>query len=317
MKGIEHESRWVGESLPAQTTKALEHFRVSLLLIAVLSSSLVLGAACGATGEGNGLGTDSSSEAPPAPDPGVVHVHGLGVNPKDGALFAATHTGLFRIVEGKAERVSDRYQDTMGFTVVGPDHFLGSGHPDVRDYVAGKLPGLLGLVESTDAGQSWKPQSLLGKVDFHVLAFAHGRIYGFDSTGGRFMLSNDGKKWAEKAQLSLLSFAVSPRQSEFILGTTERGLQMTKNGGDSWGPVNGPSLVLLSWPEDSRLFGVDSKGNVYQSDDGSQTWKQKGVLAGPPEAFLATTRQLYAAVSEKGIYVSTDDGVSWSTFYQN
>ncbi|HLF76681.1 MAG TPA: hypothetical protein VJB57_04255 [Dehalococcoidia bacterium] len=98
----------------------------------------------------------------------MVHVHGLGVNPKDGALFAATHTGLFRIVEGKAERVGDRYQDTMGFTIIGPDHFMGSGHPDVRDYTAGKPPGLLGLVESTDAGLKWTPKSLLGRVGFHL-----------------------------------------------------------------------------------------------------------------------------------------------------
>ncbi|MDQ3275042.1 MAG: exo-alpha-sialidase, partial [Actinomycetota bacterium] len=63
-------------------------------------------------------------------DPGVVHVHGLGINPKDGALFVATHTGVFRIPEsGQAVRIADRWQDTMGFTVVGPDHFLASGHP--------------------------------------------------------------------------------------------------------------------------------------------------------------------------------------------
>jgi hypothetical protein len=28
--------------------------------------------------------------------------------------------------------VADRFQDTMGFTVVGPDHFLGSGHGEQR-----------------------------------------------------------------------------------------------------------------------------------------------------------------------------------------
>jgi hypothetical protein len=70
---------------------------------------------------------------PVAEDPGVVHVHGLGINPKDGGLYAATHTGLFVIGDGTATRVSGRLQDTMGFTVVGPDHFIGSGHPDFRD----------------------------------------------------------------------------------------------------------------------------------------------------------------------------------------
>jgi hypothetical protein len=84
--------------------------------------------------------------------PGVSHVHGLGVDPGDGTLFAATHYGTFRILrEGAAERVGDSLQDTMGFTVVGPNHFLGSGHPDVEGLQAGQ-PGLLGLIESTDGG---------------------------------------------------------------------------------------------------------------------------------------------------------------------
>jgi hypothetical protein len=76
---------------------------------------------------------DDDGATPPAgsSDPGVVHIHGLGRNPADGSLMIATHTGLFRVARegGKPARVADRYQDTMGFTVMGPDHFLGSGHP--------------------------------------------------------------------------------------------------------------------------------------------------------------------------------------------
>jgi hypothetical protein len=66
-------------------------------------------------------------------DPGPVHVHGLGS--ADGALYIATHAGLWRLEEGeaKAERIGESYQDTMGFTVLAPDRFLGSGHPDLAD----------------------------------------------------------------------------------------------------------------------------------------------------------------------------------------
>ncbi len=66
-----------------------------------------------------------------ARDHGPVHVHGLGVNPKDQGLFLATHTGLWRVAadDGKATRVAERREDIMGFTVEGSDRFLGSGHP--------------------------------------------------------------------------------------------------------------------------------------------------------------------------------------------
>ena len=87
---------------------------------------------------------------------GVVHVHGLGVDPGDGALYAATHSGLFRLPEqGQAERIANRSQDTMGFSVVGPGRFIGSGHPDpLEDRVR---PPLLGLIVSTltGGGNSW------------------------------------------------------------------------------------------------------------------------------------------------------------------
>ena len=82
-------------------------------------------------------------------------------------------------------------------------------------------------------------------------------------------------------------------------------------------PTNGPSVALLSWPEASPLFGIDAQGGVYRSEDRRQTSNHRGALDGPPEAFLATTTLLYAAVHEKGIFVSDDDGTSWRAFYQD
>lgn len=77
-------------------------------------------------------GSVDRSAAPTAQDPGIEHVHGLAVDPADGVLYAATHYGVFRMPADTIPiRVADRYQDTMGFTVIGPNSFLGSGHPDV------------------------------------------------------------------------------------------------------------------------------------------------------------------------------------------
>lgn len=145
-----------------------------------------------------GSDSERTSSGVPASDPGPVHVHGLGIDPADGALFIATHTGLFRVdkSERQASRVTDRRQDTMGFTIVGPHRFLGSGHPDVREAREQGLPPLLGLIESTDAGESWRPISLRGEADFHVLRFAGERVYGYDATNDRLLVSTDrGRTW--------------------------------------------------------------------------------------------------------------------------
>jgi hypothetical protein len=64
----------------------------------------------------------------------VAHLHGLGVDPADGTLYAGTHHGLIRLPDGgEATLVADRVQDFMGFTVAGPQHFLASGHPGAPD----------------------------------------------------------------------------------------------------------------------------------------------------------------------------------------
>ena len=70
--------------------------------------------------------------------------------------FVATHLGVYRVANGVAERIADRTQDTMAFTMVGPDHFLASSHLDLRD----DLPAHLGLIESTDAAATWQSVSL-------------------------------------------------------------------------------------------------------------------------------------------------------------
>src|SRR5688572_18674831 len=127
--------------------------------------------ASGCSGAADDPATFGHYEEQPARGPvRIVHIHGLGINPKDDSLYAATHTGLVLINgEGKAERVGQSFQDTMGFTIIGPDRFLGSGHPDLRDYQSGEWPGLLGLISSDDGGRVWTSVALKGKADFHVL----------------------------------------------------------------------------------------------------------------------------------------------------
>jgi hypothetical protein len=103
----------------------------------------------------------------------------------------------------------------MGFTVIGPDHFLASGHPDGRD----QLPPFLGLIESTAPGGD-KEVSLQGAMDFHVLETAGQRIYGFgadwETREERLLVSDDrGQSWRRRpAPEPLIDLAVAPRAPE-------------------------------------------------------------------------------------------------------
>jgi photosystem II stability/assembly factor-like uncharacterized protein len=292
--------------------------RLSVRAVWLLVLTVAL-AACGSSSDDAAKrATTAGGTVTAGEGPGVVHVHALGINPSDGALFAATHTGLFRIPEsGRAERVGDRLQDTMGFTITGPNRFLGSGHPDLRDYRAGRLPPLLGLIESTDGGKTWTPLSLLGQADFHALRTAHGRVYGYDSTGGGFMVSTDGKTWETRSRAAIRDFAVSPSDPETVLAAMVNDVRRSTDGGRTWEPVNAPALVLLSWSAPDELWGATAPGAVLRSADGGATWQQQNTLPGPPEALLATGTALYASIHNGGIYVSEDGGKTWALRYRD
>ena len=259
-----------------------------------------------------------AGDNPATAEAGVVHVHGLGVNPQDGALYAATHTGLFRIPQqGQAERVAGRWQDTMGLIIVGPNRFLASGHPDLRELRERQLPPLLGLIESTDAGVSWQSRSLSGVADLHALRTSQGWLYGYNSSADALMSSNDGASWETRAPLAISDFVVSPTEPDRILAVTESGLQRSVDGGRSWTPLTAPALALLAWETADKVWGLGPDGAVYQSGDSGATWRQRGTLPGQPEAFLAANRVLYAAVAGGGIYASDDEGGSWKMRYRD
>jgi hypothetical protein len=250
------------------------------------------------------------------PEPGIEHTHGLGVDPADGVLYAATHFGLLRLENGRMTRVANRYQDTMGFEVVGPGRFLASGHPDFRE----DNPPLLGLIESTDAGQSWTPLSLRGKADFHAIESAHGSVYAYDSTSETIMVSDDGRTWDHRSELVILDFAVSPEDRELVVATTAGGPVSSTDGGWTWSPLTGaPALAVLSW--DDELVAVSQEGGVHASGDRGRTWSARGHVGGKPEAMtvaaLDSGRSMFVAVADRGILQSRDGGQTFRLFYRD
>lgn len=279
----------------------------------VLAISGAVRAVAGCAGDekapaGSAAGEDAT--APPGAD--FAHVHGLGINPRDGALLIATHTGLFRATPGSpsAKRVGDSQQDVMGFTVVGPDRFLGSGHPDPR---TGGPPNL-GLIRSQSAGRDWQQVSLLGETDFHVLRAAGRVVYGFDGSSGLLFVSRDGgRAWQQRTPPApLIDLAIDPRDDERVIAATPDGLFASPNGGEGWRPLDAQRIGLLAWSSREVLYLIGGDGAVVASTDRGRSWEERGTIGGQPAAFVADAGDLYAALADGTVTASADGGRSWT-----
>jgi BNR/Asp-box repeat protein len=279
-----------------------------LTLLLVLTAAVLAG--CSGSDEPAAPGADESLVS----DAGPQHVHGLGINPADGDLYIATHSGLWRAPAGqpKARRVADIHHDLMGFTVVGRDSFLASGHPDARH----DLPPQMGLQRSTDGGRTWNTVSLLGEADLHVLRAAGERIYGVDSGTGAFLTSADGgRSWQQRTPPApVFDLAPSPGDAARLVAATERGLFSSTDTGRTWRPLHDGTAGILAWPEGDALYLVDADGVVSRSADGGRTFKRSGSVGTQAEAFSANgQRELYAAVHGGKVVMSADGGQSWRT----
>jgi hypothetical protein len=282
--------------------------RRPLLAVGLVSVTLGL-AACGddATVEEGGGGDAAESAASD-----LEHIHGLGVSERDGALFVATHFGLFKAASGatEVERVGDSRQDIMGFSVAEPGRFIGSGHPEPED--TGQPPNL-GLIESTDGGRTWEQVSLLGEADFHVLESAGERVYGFDGTQARLMVSDDGgKSWEQRTPPApMFDLAIDPTDRDHVVAATEVGLFESKNAGEDWQPRSRELAGLLAWPAEEALYLVDGTGAVHRSEDRAESFQPVGSIGGQPAAFMAHEDDLYAGLHDGTVKASADGGASW------
>jgi hypothetical protein len=213
---------------------------------AIALAALLTG--CSAAGPASADATTAAATgAPPA-----AHVHGVAIDPGDGTLLLATHEGLMEVGDGGEVTAAGPVVDLMGFTVTGPHHYLASGHPGLHT----DLPQPVGLIESTDGGETWTPLSRAGASDFHALtALGEAGVLGYD---GVLRRSPDGLTWEQ------LGIPAEPRtlaaapDGGAVLATTAQGLLRSTDAGTTWAAVEGaPRLQVVAWVDAGTTVGVE------------------------------------------------------------
>lgn len=249
-----------------------------------------------------------------------THIHGLAVDrTHDGHLLIATHHGVYRAdPEGRAERISP-VKDFMGFTPHPdePETLYGSGHPPTG--------GNLGFIVSNDGGATWQQRSpgVDGPVDFHQMTVSPidpDIIYG---AYGRLQRSGDGgHNWTIVGPLpvEMISLAASARVADTLYAGTRNGLQVSRDGGQSWDAVfEGFAVSLVAVDGDEGLLAFVPGHGLVRADEEAldfttlaQGWEDHIVLhmAFDPD----DPSRIFAASHQSTVFVSEDGGRNWSTF---
>ncbi len=290
----------------------------SRLFVACIACAIVL-SGCSSPSSSDGDASIGAGDRIPASsaDPknaSMSHAHGIGRNPADGDVYVATHHGLWRLRDGDSlELVGRHLHDFMGFSVVGPDHFVASGHPNSVD----GLPPHLGLIESKDGGTSWTSRSLLGEADFHALRVVGDTTYGWNSQDSALMVSTDRRAWKTLVDgAMMLDVAVDPATGETLLASSAKDqttleLRRSTDSGRSFTTVeDAPQLMRFVWPEPEQAWGFGVDGTVWMSDDTGSSWKRVGSVKAPPDAASGDADELIVAAGGK-LLASTDAGRSW------
>lgn len=226
----------------------------------------------------------------------TAHVHAIAAT-DEGQVLLATHDGLYDVSMNPARRIGP-VVDWMGFTL-GKDGFYASGHPGPGV----DLENPVGLMRSTDKGETWEGLSRSGVSDFHAMTASKNAIIGFDTA---MRSTADGIQWKDlDPRIIPATLAADPRGS-LVLAATEQGIWRSTDDGATFSePAAGGPLLQYLAVAGTTAVGITPDGVAWTSDDGGVSWQQGAGLQGTVNA---------VAMSPDGarIWVSSSLGVEHS-----
>ncbi|MCB9180779.1 MAG: hypothetical protein H6593_04915 [Flavobacteriales bacterium] len=178
-----------------------------------------------------------------------------------------------------------------------------------------------GVFSSTDQGVTWQ-QSVMGMVDTEVLAItkaANGDLY---AGSEQLYRSQDGITWTDISsafpggEVFVTDLLAEPG-GRLVVATDEYGIRYTDDQGQSWTYANtnldDVTMTFIRKAANGYYFTADGY-NLYRSNDLTGAWEviNTGLTDTDIEEFAVGNGNLFAITYSDGLFVSTDNGDTWT-----
>jgi photosystem II stability/assembly factor-like uncharacterized protein len=180
-----------------------------------------------------------------------------------------------------------------------------------------------GLVMRAVRGNNWKAAStgLPFNEDVECIATADSFLFIGTVSNGMWRSSNDGNQWTQMNATGVIGTMYSMlRHGAFLFAGGNLGIARSSDSGVSWTSIgNGmPRSEAYSMTQHGMFifFGNDF-GEIYRSSDDGNSWTRVDSLGYDGSATVGSMavigNNVLAATSHRGIFRSTDDGITWDS----
>jgi hypothetical protein len=264
----------------------------------------------------------------------IDHLHGIGYPGNEKSLYVASHNGLKIFKDSMWMETNQNNHDYMGFQPI-KDGFVASGHPEKGS----KLKNPLGLVHSTDNGNTLNKLAFYGESDFHFLAasYSGNSIYVINEQPntelemGVYHSEDKGETWNQSKLRdfktdTLGMIAVHPVNSKEMAMATRSGIYLSDDSGNTMELITEPIMTTaVALTEHSLYFSSAEKNKIalLKMDSLSRVNTEIKIPFldfTNPITYLAINQsdpnQLSFSTYENDIYESVDGGQTWNHILQ-